>query len=67
MSNYMNLEGKEQRAKIHSLNGEFDTVKVITAKDCNNIIVEYKGKKCTAILNGFVGCLFVDDKYGIIE
>lgn len=55
------------RAKIHSLGGNFDDVKVIANNGDNAIIVDYKGKKCTAIYNVFVGCYYVDDIYGVIE
>lgn len=55
------------RARIHSLEGNFDDVKVIANNGDNNIIVDYKGKKCTAIYNVFAGCYYVDDIYGVIE
>ena len=35
-------------------------------KGDNDIIVEYDGKKCTAIYNIFAG-YYVDDIYGVIE
>lgn len=55
------------RAKIHSLDGQFAQVKILSDNGDNNIIVEYNGKKCTAIYNIFAGAYFVDDIYGIIE
>lgn len=55
------------KAKIHSLDGQFAQVKILSDNGDNNIIVEYNGKKCTAIYNVFVGAYFVDDIYGIIE
>lgn len=55
------------RAKIHSLDGRFAQVKILSDNGDNNIIVEYNGKKCTAIYNVFAGAYFVDDIYGIIE
>lgn len=55
------------RAKIHSLDGQFAQVKILSDNGDNNIIVEYNGKKCTAIYNVFAGAYFVDDIYGIIE
>lgn len=55
------------RAKIHSLDGQFAQVKILQYNGDNNIIVEYNGKKCTAIYNVFAGAYFVDDIYGIIE
>lgn len=53
-------------AKIHSLGGEFAKVKLLE-QNGNNYIVEYNGKKCSAIYNCFVGAYYVDDIYGIIE
>ena len=55
------------RAKIHSLDGQFAQVKILQYNGDNDIIVEYNGKKCTAIYNIFAGAYFVDDIYGIIE
>lgn len=55
------------RAKIHSLDGQFAQVRILSDNGDNNIIVEYNGKKCTAIYNVFAGAYFVDDIYGIIE
>lgn len=55
------------KAKIHSLDGQFAQVKILSDNGDNNIIVEYNGKKCTAIYNVFAGAYFVDDIYGIIE
>ncbi len=55
------------RAKIHSLDGQFAQVKILSDNGDNNIIVEYNGKKCTAIYNVFAGAYFVDDIYGIIK
>lgn len=54
-------------ARIHSLCGQFDEVTIISEKSCNDVIVEYKGVRYTAIYNPFVGCYYVDDVYGIIE
>lgn len=53
-------------AKIHSLNGEADEVTIIDKQEGNNYIVDYKGKRCTAIFNGITNCFYVDDKFGII-
>ena len=66
-NNYFGLEGQEVKAVIHSLDGHFDTVKIIEANSANDIKIEYKGKKCTAILNGFNGYIYADDEYGIIK
>lgn len=54
-------------ARIHSLNGNWDEIKVVEKKDGNNYIVEYKGQLCTAIFNGVTNCFYVDDKYGVIK
>ena len=54
------------RAKIHSLDGQFAQVKILSYNGDNDIIVEYNGKKCTAIYNIFAG-YYVDDIYGVIE
>lgn len=54
------------QAHIHSLGGKFDEVTILEYKGDNNIIVEYNGKKCTAIYNIFAG-YYVDDIYGIME
>ena len=55
------------RAKIHSLDGQCAQVEILSDNGDINIIVEYNGKKCTAIYNVFAGAYFVDDIYGIIE
>lgn len=55
------------QARIHSLNGNFDECIIVEQKSDNNIIVEYKGKQCTAIYNPFAGCYYVDDIYGTID
>ena len=54
------------QARIHSLGGQFAEVTIISENGCNNVIVEYKGVRCTAVYNPFVGCYYVDDIYGII-
>ena len=54
-------------AHIHSLDGKLAEVTILQYNGDNDIIVEYNGKKCTAIYNVFVGAYFVDDIYGIIE
>jgi hypothetical protein len=40
---------------------------IIEHIDNNNVIAEYKGRRCKAIFNVFVGAYFVDDVYGLIE
>lgn len=53
-------------AHIHSLDGKFAEVTILRYNGDNDIIVEYNGKKCTAIYNIFAG-YYVDDIYGVIE
>ena len=55
------------QARIHSLDGQFDEVTIISEKSCNDIIVDYNGVRCTAIYNIFAGCYYVDDIYGIVK
>ena len=55
------------QARIHSLDGQFDEVTIISEKSDNDIIVDYNGVHCTAIYNVFVGCYYVDDVYGIVK
>ena len=57
---------KKVEAHINSLGGELRPVNIVEMKDNNNCIVEYEGKRCTAIFNVFVGRFYVDDKYGVI-
>ena len=45
------------QARIHSLDGQFDEVTIISEKSDNDIIVDYNGVRCTAIYNVFVGSL----------
>ena len=55
------------QARIHSLDGQFDEVTIISEKSDNDIIVDYNGVRCTAIYNVFVGCYYVDNVYGIVK
>lgn len=55
------------QARIHSLGGQFAEVTIVSEKSCNDVIVEYRGIRCTAIYNPFVCCYYVDDIYGIIK
>ena len=55
------------QARIHSLDGQFDAVTIISEKSDNDIIVDYNGVRCTAIYNIFAGCYYVDDVYGIVK
>lgn len=54
------------QARIHSLNGEFDKVEILSEHGFNDVVVLYSGIKCTAIFNPFAGCYYVDDIYGQI-
>lgn len=64
-------------AYIYSLNrgkmqsDEMDEITILEEKDDYEkgryYIADYKGVKCTAILNGFNGCFYADDVYGRIE
>ena len=55
-------------AHIRSLDGQMDQVNLIKHNfaDNNHVIVEYKGKRCTAVWNPFVLAYYVDDVYGLI-
>ncbi len=55
------------QARIHSLDGQFDEVTIVSEKSDNDIIVDYNGVRCTAIYNIFAGCYYVDDVYGIVK
>lgn len=54
------------KAKIHSLNGELAVVTIVKENGYNDVVAEYCGSYYTAVFNPFVGCYFVDDKYGFI-
>jgi hypothetical protein len=41
-----------------------DEVVILHEKSCNDVIAEYKEKRCTAIFNPFVGLYYIDDVYG---
>ena len=49
------------QARIHSLGGQFAEVTIVSENGCNDVIVEYRGVRCTAIYNPFVCCYYVDD------
>ena len=53
------------KAMVHSKNA-MDTVTIISHKDNNHVIAEYKGVRYTAIFNIFRQCYYVDDIYGRI-
>lgn len=52
---------------IHSLGGQLKNATIIDKVGDNQYIAEYNGVKCSAIYNPFVGCYYVDDKFGIIK
>jgi hypothetical protein len=56
-------------AHINSLDGKTDEITILERIEDPNqpyYIVDYKGVKCTAIFNWFVGAYYADDKYGVI-
>lgn len=60
----------ETTAHINSLEGKMDKITIIEKIDNPRqpyYIVEYNGKKCTAIFNPFVCEYYADDLYGVIE
>lgn len=57
---------RKVQAHIYSLDGKFAEVTILQYNGDNDIIVEYNGKKCTAIYNIFAG-YYVDDIYGVIK
>ena len=60
-------------AYIQSLNKgkmqstETDEITVLEKVGDNDYIVDYKGVKCHALFNWFVGAYFADDVYGKVE
>lgn len=60
-------------AYIHSLQNKvtgehtMGEAKIIQKIGDNLYVAEYRGVKCTAIFNPFVGRFFVDDVYGIVR
>lgn len=54
---------------INSLKGELAEITVLEKpnENINQYIVSYRGIKCTAIYNWFVGAFYVDDIFGIIS
>ena len=60
----------EVYAHIHSLEGKKDKVTILEKVDNARqpyYVVDYNGKKCTAIFNPFVCEYYADDIYGVIE
>ena len=54
------------KAVIHSLE-EIDEASIISHNGDNSYIAEYKGKRCTAIYNPFVGMFYVDDLNEVLD
>lgn len=57
----------KEKMHIHSLGGEMCEATIIKKLRDNDYLAEYNGVKCHAIFNPFVGCFYVDDKYGVIQ
>lgn len=57
------MEPTKVQAMIHSLQNK-DEATIISHKDNNNVIAEYKGQRFTAVFNVFSGFYYVDDIYG---
>ena len=57
------MDNFKVQAMIHSLKNK-DEATIISHKDNNNVVAEYKGQRCTAIYNVFNGLYYVDDIYG---
>ena len=54
------------QAIVHSLKAQ-DEVTILHERGSNDVIADYKGTRCTAIFNPFVGLFYVDDIYGILS
>lgn len=55
----------QAKAMVHSLKAQ-DDVAILHENGSNDVVAEYKGIRCTAIFNPFVGMFYVDDIYGIL-
>jgi len=53
------------KAMVHSLKA-LDEATILHQKGPNDIVAEYKGKRCTAIFNPFSCLYYVDDVYGVL-
>jgi len=53
------------KAMIHSLKST-DEATILHEVSNNDVVAEYKGIRCTAVYNVFVGLFYVDDIYGIL-
>lgn len=67
------MSGVKAQAYINSLNmGKIqheikDEITVLEKVGDNDYIVDYKGVRCHALFNWFVGTYFADDIYGRID
>ena len=61
----MMAKGFKTQAIVHTLKDK-DEVTILHEKGSNDVIAEYKGQRCTAIFNIFVGLYYVDNIYGIL-
>ena len=53
------------KAMIHSLKST-DEATILHEVDNNDVVAEYRGIRCSAIYNPFVGLFYVDDIYGVL-
>ena len=53
------------KAMIHSLKST-DEATILHEVSNNDVVAEYKGVRCTAVYNVFVGLFYVDDIYGVL-
>ena len=68
MPMYVYPESTIVKARIHSLQGEFDYVRLVESDlDSDEYIVIYDNLKCTARWSKSKNVYFVDDVDGIIE
>ena len=58
------IHSQKDRANDRNVPGEAEILEKVGD---NLYLAEYKGVRCTAIFNWFVGRYFVDDLYGIVQ
>ena len=63
------MKSYKTMAHINSLGGGTAEITVLDKPDENKnyYIVDYRGVKCSAIMNWFVGAFYADDVHGIIK
>ena len=59
------IKGFKTQAIVHTLK-DTDEVTILHERSNNDVIAEYKGKRCTAVFNIFSGLFYVDDIYGVL-